>query len=90
MSEAIIKQRHKKHLHRVADAIMEIRRVRRDMIIEERKIERRRREFEQKHLISTNDGKSNIPKQSERGALNLATKNANSKAKEGQGAASKG
>ena len=35
LSDAIIKQRHQKHLSRVADAIMEIRRVRRDMIIAE-------------------------------------------------------
>ena len=69
---------------------MEIRRVRRDMIIEERKIERRRREFEQKHLISTSDGKSNIPKNTERGILDLATKKANNKAKENQGQGSKG
>ena len=68
---------------------MEIRRVRRDMIIEERKIERRRREFEQKHLISTSDGKSNLPKNTGRGILDLATKNPNSKAKENQAAGSK-
>ena len=64
--------------------------MRRDMIIEERKIERRRREFEQKHLISTSDGKSIIPKHTERGILDLATKKANNKAKENQGAGSKG
>ena len=69
---------------------MEIRRVRRDMIIEERKIERRRREFEQKHLISTSDGRSNMPKNTGRGILDLGTNKANNKAKENQGVGSKG
>ena len=69
---------------------MEIRRVRRDMIIEERKIERRRREFEQKHLISTSDRRSNMPKNTGRGILDLGTNKSNNKAKENQGVGSKG
>ena len=55
--------------------------MRRDMIIEERKMEKRRREFEQKHLISTSESKSNMPKNTGRGILDLGTKKANNKAR---------
>ena len=46
LTDAIIDLRYEKHLNRVAEAIAQVRQDRRTLVINQRKAERERREFE--------------------------------------------